>query len=243
MCGRTSLFAPAPDLADRFDATVPDAYRPRYNIAPTEPVEVITGGDPGRIQRFHWGLRPSWADADEAGFINARAETVAEKPAFADAWEARPCLVLSSGFYEWKDTDRGGKRPYRVYRENSEGRSPAGGRPGAGDDVAFAMAGIHERWTPDDGAGEPLDTVTILTTEPNDLIEPLHHRMAVILPEDEEETWLTGGPEDRADLCRPYPDDDLDAYPISTAVNDPSNDSPGIIEPDETEQSGLGEFV
>jgi putative SOS response-associated peptidase YedK len=230
MCGRTSLFAPAPDLADRFDAAVPDAYEPRYNIAPTEPVEVVTGADPAEIQRFHWGLRPSWAGADEGGHINARAETVAEKPAFADAWESRPCLVLSSGFYEWKDTGRGGKRPYRVHREG---------------DVAFAMAGVHERWEPDDGDTDatPLDTVTILTTEPNELIEPLHHRMAVVLPADEEEQWLTGGPEERADLCRPYPDDDLDAYPISTAVNDPSNDSPGIIEPDETEQSGLGEFV
>jgi putative SOS response-associated peptidase YedK len=105
------------------------------------------------------------------------------------------------------------------------------------------MAGIHQRWEPDESDGNSLDTVTILTTEPNEVIEPLHHRMAVVLPADEEETWLTAGPDERAELCRPYPDDDLDAYPISTAVNDPSNDSPGIIEPDETEQSGLGEFV
>jgi len=228
MCGRTSLFAPAPDLERRFGASVPDAYRPRYNIAPTESVEVITGHEPDAIQQFYWGLRPHWADADEEGFINARSETAHEKPAFADAWESRPCLVLSSGFYEWKDVERGPKQPYRVHRNG---------------DVAFAMAGIHERWEPDDEGPEPLDAVTILTTEPNDLIEPLHHRMAVVLPADEEETWLTGGPEERAELCRPYPDDDLDAYPISTAVNDPSNDSPGIIEPDETEQSGLGEFV
>ena len=175
--------------------------------------------------------------------LDARAETAAEKPAFADAWESRPCLVLSSGFYEWKETSRGPKQPYRVYREDSEGRSPSGSRPRAGDDVAFAMAGIHQRWEPDESDGNSLDTVTILTTEPNAVIEPLHHRMAVVLPADEEETWLTAGPDERAELCRPYPDDDLDAYPISTAVNDPSNDSPGIIEPDETEQSGLGEFV
>ena len=225
MCGRTSLFAPEPDLRSRFGAAVPDAYRPRYNVAPTDPVEVITADAPEAIQQFHWGLKPSWADGDDGGFINARAETVAEKPAFADAWEARPCLVLSSGFYEWKDTERGGTRPYRVHRE---------------DDVAFAMAGIHERWT---GSSDALDTVTILTTEPNDLIEPLHHRMAVVLPREEEAAWLTGDPEDRRALCRPYPDDDLDAYPISTTVNDPANDSPGIIEPDESEQSGLGEFV
>jgi putative SOS response-associated peptidase YedK len=246
MCGRTSLFAPAAEIERRFDATVPDDYQPRYNIAPTEPVEVITADEHDQIQQFYWGLRPHWADADEEGFINARSETAAEKPAFEDAWESRPCLVLSSGFYEWKETERGSKQPYRVHRENSEGRSPSGSRPRAGDDVAFAMAGLWQRWYPDDETGsesDPLDTVTILTTEPNDLIEPLHHRMAVVLPRDEEETWLTAGPGERAELCRPYPGDDLDAYPISTAVNDPSNDSPGIIEPDETEQSGLGEFA
>ena len=243
MCGRTSLFAPAPELERRFDATVPDAYRPRYNIAPTENVEVITGHEPDAIQQFYWGLIPFWADEPEEGIINARSETADEKRVFKQAWESRPCLVLSSGFYEWKAVERGPKQPYRVHREDSEGRSPSGSRPGAGDDVAFAMAGIHQRWEPDDGDAEPLDTVTILTTEPNDLIEPLHHRMAVVLPADEEETWLTAGPEERAELCRPYPDDDLDAYPISTAVNDPSNDSPAIIERDETEQSGLGEFV
>jgi putative SOS response-associated peptidase YedK len=228
MCGRTSLFAPAPDLADRFDVAVPESYRPRYNVAPTESVEVITAGEPDEIRQFYWGLRPEWAGPEKEGFINARSETVAGKPAFADAWESRPCLVLSSGFYEWKETDRGGKRPYRVYRE---------------DDVAFAMAGVHERWKPDDSDAGPLDTVTVLTTEPSDLVEPLHHRMAVVLPRDEEDEWLTAGPDERAKLCRPYPDDDLDAYPISSAVNDPSNDSPGIIEPDETEQSGLGEFA
>jgi len=228
MCGRTSLFAPPAELERRFNATVPDDYHPRYNIAPTDPVEVITADDTDRIQRFYWGFRPRWADADEEGFINARSETAHEKSAFADAWESRPCLVLSSGFYEWKDTERGHKQPYRVHRK---------------DDPAFTMAGLWERWEPDDDSGDALDTVTILTTKPNDLIEPLHHRMAVVLPREEEETWLTAGPEERAELCRPYPDDDLDAYRISTAVNDPSNDSPGIIEPDETEQSGLGEFV
>lgn len=225
MCGRTSLFAPPEELADRFGATVPDDYRPRYNIAPTEPVEVITSGEPDTIQRFYWGFMPEWADTGDEGFINARAETADEKPAFEDAWASRPCLVLSSGFYEWKETDRGTKQPYRVYRE---------------DDAAFAMAGLWQRW---EGDGQSRETVTILTTEPNDLIEPLHHRMAVVLPREDEETWLTAGPEERSELCRPYPRDDLDAYKISTAVNDPSNDSPGIIDEDDTEQSGLGEFA
>ncbi|WP_136715644.1 SOS response-associated peptidase [Halorientalis salina] len=225
MCGRTSLFAPRAELESRFGAAVPEAYEPRYNIAPTDPVEVVTSDRPDTIQRFDWGFRPSWADPDDEGFINARAETAGDKPAFSDAWESRPCLVLSSGFYEWKETARGPKQPYRVYRE---------------DDPVFAMAGLWQRWEGDD---RQRDTVTVLTTEPNDLVEPLHHRMAVVLPRDEESTWLTASPDERAELCRPYPNDDLDAYPISTAVNDPTNDSPGVIEPDESEQTGLGEFA
>ncbi len=225
MCGRTSLFAPAAELRDRFDATVPDEYHPRYNVAPSEPVEVVTNESPGRIDRFRWGLLPDWADAGDEGFINARSETAAEKPAFADAWESRPCLVLSSGFYDWKPAERGTKRPYRFHRKN---------------DVAFAMAGLWERRETDGG---PLDTVTVLTTEPNDVVEPIHHRMPVLLPRDEEEAWLTADPDERETLCQPYPGDDLAAYPISTAVNDPSNDSPSIIEPDESEQTGLGEFA
>jgi len=224
MCGRTSLFAPRAELESRFDARVPDDYRPRYNVAPSDPIEVITADQQNDVQRFDWGLVPRWADADDQGFINARAETAHEKPAFSDAWESRPCLVLSSGFYEWKETGRGRKQPYRVYRE---------------DDPAFAMAGLWQRWEDD---GDRRHTVTILTTEPNELVEPLHDRMAVVLPREAEPAWLTAGPDERADLCRPYPNDDLDAYPISTAVNDPSNDSPAIVEPDRSEQTGLGEF-
>lgn len=225
MCGRTSLFAPRSELEARFDASVPESYRPRYNIAPTEPIEVITSDRPDSIQRFHWGFKPHWANADDQGFINARSESAAEKPAFRDAWESRPCLVLSSGFYEWQDTARGPKQPYRVYRE---------------DDPVFAMAGLWQRF---EGADTSRESVTILTTEPNELVEPLHHRMAVVLPRDDEETWLSADPDERAALCRPYPDSDLDTYPISTAVNDPANDSPAIIEPDESEQTGLGEFA
>ncbi|MFB6083322.1 MAG: SOS response-associated peptidase [Halorientalis sp.] len=225
MCGRTSLFAPAAELRDRFDATVPDDYRPRYNVAPTDPIEVVTNEAPDTVDRFRWGLIPEWGDPDDEGFVNARSETAPEKPAFRDAWESRPCLVLSSGFYDWKSVERGPNQPYRFHVEDS---------------VAFAMAGLWERRETDGGT---LDTVTVLTTEPNAVVEPIHHRMPVILPRDEEGTWLTADPDERESLCRPYPGDDLDAYRISTAVNDPSNDGPSIIEPDESEQSGLGEFA
>ncbi|MCU4800257.1 SOS response-associated peptidase [Halobacteria archaeon HArc-gm2] len=230
MCGRTSLFLEPDDLEERFGAElVTDGgvdYRPRFNIAPSDDLEVITNEAPETIDQFHWGLVPSWADDPNQGMINARSETAAEKRSFREAWERRPCLVPSTGFYEWQERDVGGKRPYRVYRD--------------GDDPSFAMAGLWERWEGDD---ESVATVTILTTEPNDVVDPIHDRMPVILNESSEREWLVAGPDERQKLCRPYPGDDLDAYPISTAVNDPSHDHAGIIEEDESEQTGLGEFV
>lgn len=225
MCGRTSLFAPLADLEARLDATHadPDAYGPRYNVAPRDDIEVVTGADPDTIERQHWGLLPEWADGPGDGFINARSETVAEKPSFSESWAERPCLVPSSGFYEWLETGHG-KEPYRVHRP---------------DDLLL-LGGVWREWTGDD---RTLRSVTILTTQPNDLMRDLHDRMPVVLRPDEEATWLHGDPGERAELCRPYPGDDLEAYRIGTAVNDPTNDHPGIIERDDTEQSGLGEFA
>ncbi|MFC6940285.1 SOS response-associated peptidase [Salinirubellus sp. GCM10025818] len=226
MCGRTSLFAAREDVEETFDARIvaDGGYEPRYNIAPGEPLEVITNHARGEIDRFHWGLLPTWADDTDEGLINARAQTAGEKRSFADAWESRPCLVLSSGFCEWRETGGGPKRPYRVYRE---------------DAPAFAIAGLWEVW---EGEGQTIPSVTILTTEPNELMEPIHDRMPVVLPRNEEAAWLAGGPEERAELCRPYPDSDLDAYEISTRVNDPGNDDPRVIEPLGHEQSGLDQF-
>jgi putative SOS response-associated peptidase YedK len=230
MCGRTSLFAPLADLEARFGAThrQPAAYEPRYNIAPADDIEVITGADPDTIDRQHWGLLPEWADAPGEGFINARAETVAEKPAFRESWAERPCIVPSSGFYEWKDVGKGPKEPYRVHR---------------GDDL-MALGGVWREWSGEiDGRERRVRSVTILTTEPNDLMADLHDRMPVLLRPEEERAWLGGGPEARADLCRPYPAADLESYRISRDVNDPSNDSASIIDPADSHQSGLGEFA
>ena len=225
MCGRNSVFAPQPDLEYRFDAKVAGDYQPRYNIAPSEPTEVVTNESQDVIDQFRWGLVPSWAENPDRGLINARSETAHEKPSFRDAWAKRPCLVPSSGFYEWKASG-GAKEPYRIYRK---------------DDEVFAFAGLWEEWTSD--GGDSLRTVTILTTEPNETVSPIHNRMPVILPEDEEDRWLNADAEERMDLCRPYPSDDLDAYTISTRVNDPSNDDARVIEPLGNEQSGLGEFA
>lgn len=226
MCGRNSLFIGQDDLETRFDAEIvaDGGYTPRYNIAPGDDLDVITNEAAAEIDRYHWGLIPFWADDPEEGIINARSETANEKRVFERAWESRPCLVLSSGFYEWKSSNGGPKQPYRIYPENGP---------------AFAMAGLWDVW---EGEEEAIPCVTILTTEPNDLMEPIHDRMPVVLPEDVESEWLSSGPDDRKELCQPYPAKDLTAYEISTRVNSPENDDPTVIEPLDHEQSGLADF-
>ena len=226
MCGRNSLFHSPAELSEHFKATWSiDSFEPRYNIAPTQQQPVITNETPDEIVELRWGFLPHWEDDLNNGFINARAETAPDKPAFRDAWEHRTCLVLSSGFYEWASPNGGRKQPYRIHRS---------------DDKPFAMAGLWSEWT--DNEGELVQTFTILTTEPNHLVEPIHNRMPVILRPGRTGGWLEMGPHERKVFCEPYPDDDLTAYPISTRVNNPANNGPEIIEPAETEQSGLGEF-
>ena len=230
MCGRYSLFAPPADIEARFDAGFAFDFEARYNAAPSQSLPVITGEEPDTIQRMEWGLVPSFADEKtDHGYINARAETLVEKRSFADAYESRRCLVPADGMYEWVDRS-GSKQPYRVALP---------------DDALFAMAGLYERWEPPQrqtglgefggtssnggGQDEVVETFTIVTTEPNDTVSDLHHRMAVILAPDEESTWLTGDTDTVADLLDPY-DGPMRSYPVSTAVNSPSNDSPEIVE-------------
>jgi putative SOS response-associated peptidase YedK len=228
MCGRYTLFTDPQRLRERFDADPDRPLERRYNCAPGQELPVITNDAPDRMQFFKWGLTPAWAD-EEQGLINARSETVRQKRSFADAYESRRCLVPVDGFYEW--ADRGdGKRPYRVAFE---------------DDRPFAVAGLWERWEEptrqtglaefgNGGAGEEsstLETFTILTTEPNDLISDLHHRMAVMLPPERETEWLHGDPEEVSALLEPYPDDELRRYPVSERVNSPANDKPSLVDP------------
>lgn len=231
MCGRYTLVADQGVLEDRFGAAFDTSFAPRYNIAPGQKVPVVTNDAPEKIQRLEWGLVPSWADDDSGGLINARAETLTEKPSFRDAYEQRRCLVLADGFYEWVET-AGGKQPYRVAFE---------------DERPFAMAGLWERWESEttqtgldafgggversDNEG-PLETVTIVTTEPNEVVADLHHRMAVVLERDEERQWLTAT--EPQEVFDPYPAAEMHAYPVSTAVNSPSTDEPSLIEPAES---------
>lgn len=226
MCGRNSLFHSPAELEERFGAELvtDGGYTPQYNIAPGDETAVITNEATEEIRQYRWGLIPRWADSPQSGFINARSETAPEKPAFENAWESRPCLVLSSGFYDWQSRGNGHKQPYRICPE---------------DEKPFAMAGLWEVW---EGDGTRVPCVTVLTTDPNELMEPIHHRMPVVLSEDDERAWLTADPEEREAFCRPYQGSDFTATEISTRVNDPENDDPSVIEPLEHTQSGLGDF-
>lgn len=237
MCGRYSLFVPREELADRFavDASV---YEPRYNAAPGQSLPVVTDDEDDRLRSLEWGFIPPWADSrDDGGHINARAERLTEAPTFRDAFDAGAvdagrCLVPADGFYEWVETENG-KQPYRVTRTG---------------DAPFAMAGLWARWEPPTtqtgldafAGGEPddetevVETFTVVTTEPNDLVADLHHRMAVILPEGRERRWLDDSVQGASELLEPYPADEMRAYPVSTAVNDPSNDSPAVVEQADT---------
>jgi putative SOS response-associated peptidase YedK len=236
MCGRYTLMTSASELEARFDATFDDPPEPRYNCAPGQSLPVVTGDDPDQFRAFKWGLIPSWADDASVGndLINARAETVDEKPSFSDSFERRRCLVPADGFYEWVDGDGGAKQPYRVAFD---------------DDRPFAMAGLWDRWEPthtqtglgDFGAGggargesDVVESFTIVTTDPNEVVSDLHHRMAVVLDPEAESTWLHGSPEEAADLLDPYPGEEWRAYPVSTRVNSPANDGPGLVDPVES---------
>ena len=218
MCGRFALIVDASVLADVFDVDPPRELKPRFNIAPTQTIPIVRAGVKKKREcaMVRWGLVPAWAKDAKIGarMINARGETVAEKPSFRSAIASRRCLIPADGFYEWVRTG-GGKQPHYIHF--------ADGRP-------FAFAGLWERWNK--GEGGPLDTCTIITTSPNELIENLHDRMPVILPPNHFEDWLE--PEPLAlsrlqDLLVPYPAEGMEAYPVSTYVNKPANDGPECV--------------
>jgi putative SOS response-associated peptidase YedK len=218
MCGRFSIFADPELLAERF-GTAPPARKlePRFNAAPTQDLPVILNEDPSSIQLLRWGLVPFWAKDLSIGnrMINARAETLAEKPSFRTALKKRRCLVLADGFYEWRKTPDG-KVPMRLTLQSGE---------------PFAFAGLWETWkTPQ---GDPLRTFTIVTTTPNELVAPIHNRMPAILLPEHEEIWLDDAADSGIwlDVLRPYPATELIAYPVSRRVNSPANDDPTIVEP------------
>lgn len=228
MCGRFTIFADPERLAERFHASLPETdLQPRYNAAPTQFLPVILNEDPLAIELLQWGLVPLWAKDPSIGsrMINARSETLAEKPAFRAAFKKRRCLVLADGFYEWlRSTPEaggrsgqkapGGKQPMRI--------TLASGEP-------FAFAGLWETWDAPDGS--PMRTFTIITCEPNDLVAPIHNRMPAILLPEHESIWLDNAAEPAIwqDILRPYPADRMTAYPVSRRVNFVGNDDAELV--------------
>ena len=226
MCGRFTLRSDPETLTETFPGfTTPaaDEMSPRYNITPSQRIAVVPNNGENSVEFFQWGLIPSWAKDPKIGnrMINARAETLSEKPSFRTPYKRRRCLILSDGYYEWRsEPDSKTKTPFYI-RLKSEKH--------------FAFAGLWEAWHPniDD---DPLLSCTIITTSPNALMETIHRRMPVILEPDAYDLWLDPSdqsPKQLDGLLKPYPDEEMMAYPVSRFVNRPSNDSPNCIAPAE----------
>jgi len=222
MCGRFFLDA-TPDEVEALLGPLASAVQlaPRYNIAPGQPVPAVHEDALGarHLVLLHWGLVPSWSDGPDPRYsmINARAETVAEKPAYRAAIRYRRCLLPASGFYEWHPTGRGHKQPYAIRRVDR--------RP-------FAMAGIWEHWLGADGS--ELRSCSILVTTANATLSPIHERMPVILARQDHDRWLDRNlqhPDELQALLRPCPDDWLEAYPVGREVNNPQHDGRALIQP------------
>lgn len=219
MCGRFTLHFPVELLAEIFGLPNLPGLVPRYNIAPTQPAAVVrNSGVTRKLDLLRWGLVPSWAKDISIGsrMINARSESLPDKPSFRNAVRFRRCIVPASGFFEWKP-EGSHKVPYYIRLS---------------DGAPMGLAGIWEAWkTPEDTS---LETFTILTTSANPLITPIHDRMPVILHPDAFDLWLdkdVNNPEQLRSLYPPYPADLMTIYPISTLVNSPRNDNPACIEP------------
>jgi putative SOS response-associated peptidase YedK len=221
MCGRFTLTVDPAELLEVFgNFTFPSRFAPRYNISPLQPVLAIPNDEKSQADFFLWGLIPSWAkDPTIANkLINARGETVAEKPSFRGAFKYKRCLIPADGFYEWQaQTGQKTKTPYYIHMKD---RQP------------FAFAGLWDEWHSPEG--NTLRTCTIITTAPNELMSNLHNRMPVILDKENFAAWLDPVPqkgEDLLHLIRPFPADRMSAYPVSTLVNTPMNDRSELIMP------------
>jgi putative SOS response-associated peptidase YedK len=220
MCGRFTLaIDPAEDI-DTFEGVqFPQRFAPRFNIAPTQPVLAIPNDGTKTADFFVWGLIPSWAKDPAIGnrLINARSETLAEKPSFRGSYKYKRCLIPADGFFEWK-SQPGSKTkvPHYIHLKDR--------RP-------FAFAGLWDEWSAGDGS--PVRSCTIVTTAPNQLIETIHTRMPVILRNEDLDQWLDPSPrapESLSHLLKPYPAELMEAYPVSTLVNNPAADQAQCID-------------
>lgn len=222
MCGRYTNTAKLDAMQLRFDFDTEETdFVPRYNIAPTQYAPVLILDDSGnkRLEMMRWGLIPHWAKDASIGnrMINARSETIHEKPVFKSPFQKKRCLVLADGFYEWQKTGKT-KQPLRITLKNRQ---------------LFGMAGLWSRWK--DANGKEIKTFTIITTTPNALMKKIHDRMPVIIPPDLEDAWLQGEDLDKLQgMLVAYPAKEMAAYEVSTIVNSPKNDIADCIKPKDT---------
>ena len=216
MCGRFTLTKDKDEIAERFEIHIdPAMFSKTYNAAPSQTVPMTTNTEPEQASFHKWGLIPYWAKDESISnkLINARGETIAEKPSFRDAAEKRRCLVVTDGFYEWQRSG-GEKQPYRIT---------------LADESLFTFAGLWESWKAQDG--RDVRTFTIITTEPNALMKPIHNRMPVMLTPENERMWISDEPlEGVMHLLQPYNEKEMNAYPVSSRVNSPKNNEASLIE-------------
>lgn len=216
MCGRYSFVLEDELIKERFGVTVRSAiYKARYNCAPSQKLAVISDEDPGTLSLYQWGLIPFWAKEKAIGnkLINAKSETILEKPSFRTPFRKRRCLVLADGYYEWMKDEN--KTPFRITLKD---KSP------------FAFAGIWDRWT--DPSGKPVDSFSIITTASPPGMDKIHERMPVILDPAQEKRWLEKTDEEELiRMLKAFPTEKLTACPVSKLVNSPRNDTAEILVP------------
>jgi len=223
MCGRFTNKAKPEQIKKEFKIVNknPNLFQPSYNIAPSQMIEVVFEPENERIiSPLKWGLVPHWAKDAEIGnrMINARAETLSEKPSFREAFKSRRCIIPASGFYEWKKKGTGAKQPFYFYLKDKE---------------VFGFAGLWETWI-DKQSGEELETCTIITTEANEVLKPIHERMPVILKPENYDEWLdvkVKNTNKLQELLKPYSSEEMDSHPVSININYPDKDSPDLIKP------------
>ena len=222
MCGRFTLTATVDQLIDRFDVEFflqEEEYVPNFNVAPSQSVlAVINNGSQNKMGFLRWGLIPPWAKDMSIGYkmINARAETLSEKPSFRNAYKKKRCLIVADSFYEWKRSDSKNKTPMRIKLKSNE---------------LFAMAGLWEKWQSPEG--KTFYSCSVITTLPNELVQNIHDRMPVILKPEDEKYWLDPSITDTSKLhhlLKPLEQDLMEAYEVSPLVNSPKNNSIELIQ-------------
>lgn len=222
MCGRFTLAAPIEEIINRFEVEAfikAEGYLPNYNVAPSQSVlAIINNGICNKMGYLRWGLIPPWAKDLTVGnkMINARAETLAEKPSFRNAYKKKRCLIIADSFYEWKRDESNTKTPMRIKLKNNE---------------LFGMAGLWEQWKSPEG--KPIFSCSVITTTPNELMKDIHNRMPVILKQEDEKVWLNPSitnPLELQQLLSPLDAELMESYEVSSLVNSPKNNCMELIQ-------------